>query len=263
MGTPYSIPVVGRYRRQRDDARTEVQRLSRLLNAENARAGGVLAEFDGLRLLLDPQSLVDGHVLRKGGWEAALIGWMRAAAATFAGDPRRKLFLDVGAHWGLYALSMRQMGLFDEIHCFEPEPHNHAQLCAQLFLNHASYDITVHKLAVLDTARAVRIERSTTTPHNRGQAAITEAEGVAVEAATLDGLFPVAGAIIFIKLDIEGNEAAALRGMKTLLAQNDVYLQLESFNGITPELAAAIPSRLVQRRHARPDYVFSTFALPE
>ncbi len=57
--------------------------------------------------------------------------------------------------------------------------------------------------------------------------------------------------------------AAARELYVRLLAENDVYLQLESFNGITPELAAAIPSRLVQRRHARPDYVFSTFALPE
>ena len=51
--------------------------------------------------------------------------------------PTSAVFLDVGAHWGLYALLAHRTRQFERIVAFEPDPANYAQLQANLFLNDA------------------------------------------------------------------------------------------------------------------------------
>ncbi len=45
------------------------------------------------------------------------------------------MFLDVGAHWGWYALLAHKEGVFDEVIAVEPDPTNYGQLQANLVLN--------------------------------------------------------------------------------------------------------------------------------
>ncbi|MPZ32613.1 MAG: FkbM family methyltransferase [Rhodospirillales bacterium] len=65
----------------------------------------------------------------------------------------KAVFLDIGAHWGLYALVARQSGMFDRIVAFEPDPTNYGQLQANLFLNGATTAIEALQLATSDRER--------------------------------------------------------------------------------------------------------------
>jgi FkbM family methyltransferase len=255
--------VLGRLRRQRDAARSESRRLLGVLTQEvQATAGVRIVQHGSLRLLLEPSSLVDRSIIAAGGWESEQIDLMTSVARAIAADPRRKLFLDIGAHWGLYALTMWRLGIFDEIHCFEPEPHNLAQLEAQLFLNGASYDIAVHRAAALDAPATVHIRRSLSiSDGNRAAAALTAAaeDTAPVPAVAVDDVIDAKGCIVFIKIDTEGSERRVLDGMRRVLAENDIYMQVEIFPESDQDLSAHIPQHLIRRAHYHWDHIYSTF----
>ncbi len=258
----HHLPLTGRLRRQRDAARREQTRLRALLAAYDGGAPSRIVHDGDLTLLLDRQSLVDRAITDwRDGWERDQLALMIQAARAMAGDARRKVFLDVGAHWGYYALQLRGLGIFDEIHCFEPEPHNFAQLGAQLFLNRASYDIAAHRLAVLDRQQTTWIGRSVDCPENRGHSVVVTATeaGSPVEAVALDEFFDLRGCVLFVKIDVEGCERLVLQGMRRLVADNEVYLQVETFPETESALPGWIPPPLLKRAQMHWDHVYSTF----
>lgn len=225
----------------------------------------VLARRSAGTLLLDIGCLVDRHVFANDDWEGEHLDRMMAVAQALGGDPRPKLFLDIGAYWGLYALRAHRLGLFDRIICFEPDRMNAAQLGAQLFLNDACYAIEVDRRAVSDRAGRARFSRSGERPEgNRGSARLADAaEGAdIVETIRLDDVLDVTDHLIFIKLDVETHEVAALEGMTRLLSSNEIYLQIESLSDQFAAAKAQIPGRLRHRLSRGDDHVFSSFELP-
>lgn len=50
-------------------------------------------------------------------------------------------------------------------------------------------------------------------------------------------MFDFTGKTIFIKMDIEGHEAAALKGAENLLRNNRCFLQIESHEGSREKVA--------------------------
>jgi FkbM family methyltransferase len=257
------LPIIAPLRRERDIARRDAIRLHALLDELRQQNGVVIVRNGPLRLMLDPTSRIDREILGSGNWEIEQIAQMTRAAQSFADDTRPKLFLDIGAHWGLYALTMWRLGIFTEIHCFEPDPHNFAQLGAQIFLNSASYDIRLHNKAVLDAASLVHIRRSTSTPENRGSAALMKeaVDATPVTSIAIDDLITVTGAIVFIKIDTEGSERAILKGMQKLLARNLIYLQVEIFPDANDDLLTLLPANLVRRAIHHWDHVYASFPI--
>ena len=225
----------------------------------------VLAERSGLKLLLDTRSMVDWHVFIENDWEPRQIDLMTRAARSFAGDPRPKLFLDIGACWGLYALKAHGLGLFDRIVCFEPDRMNAAQMEAQLFLNEAGYAIEIDRRAVSNRSGMALLERGGgRADHNRGAAHLTTDETVSEPVATiaLDDIIDVTGHILFIKLDVERHEAEALEGMARLIANNLVYLQVEIWPDQMERTKARIPASLRHQANIDVDYIFTSFDPP-
>jgi FkbM family methyltransferase len=225
----------------------------------------VLAERAAGTLLLDMRCPVDFHIHLNDDWEGDRIAAMMEATHIFAGDPRPKLFLDIGALWGLYALHAHRAGFFDRIVCFEPDPANAAQLSAQLFLNQATHAIEVDRRAVSDRNGPAFLDPSENqSGGNRGAARLVEQADTSVQVSSvrLDDVVHESGAIIFIKLDVEGHEAAALDGMQRLLASNDIYLQVEAFPANRDAVWDRLPPRLLHRWSRGVDHVFSTFPLP-
>lgn len=258
-------PMLGRILRDRDRLVIQRDQLAALAAQLSGIQHQVLARKSAGTLLLDVRCLVDQHTFWNDDWEREHLDRMMAVAQALGGDPRPKLFLDIGAFWGLYALRAHGLGLFDRIICFEPDRTNAAQLGAQLFLNDACYAIEVDRRAVSDRAGRARFSRSGEQPEgNRGSARFTDTvEGSdIVETVRLDDVLEVTDHLVFIKLDVETHEAAALEGMARLLASNDVYLQIESFPDQFETVKSRIPTRLRHRLSRGVDHVFSSFELP-
>jgi FkbM family methyltransferase len=203
-----------------------------------------------LNLLLENENLLDRTMMDVGVWEEQqLLRLDELAHAFVARTSRSKIFIDVGAHWGLYALKMHQTGVFDRILAFEADAHNFAQLQAELFLNDCAYDIESYNLALSSVDQELTMLRATGHPlGNRAGAGIFDSEEKAraffsahgcakddrlpmavrkVRAAPLDDLVSLKDSAILIKIDVEGHEKEVLKGMKRLMANNRIIFQIE------------------------------------
>jgi len=150
-------------------------------------------------------SIIAKHVMYRSEWyDWDLLQFMNAFLQQ--GDH----FLDVGANTGLHTLlaSTRTR----RITCVEPEPRNLQRLRHTLQVNHLD-EVNVLPLAASDTAGEVCLEGSDvftriTTPAS---------DSPTVPAARIDEVLGPQTRVDFCKLDVEGAEWLALRGMTGLM----------------------------------------------
>lgn len=135
--------------------------------------------------------------------------------------PKQAVVLDIGANHGIYAYALARLS--PEVHCFEP-----LEECCRYIQDYHAANITVHNTALADRAGELQLH----VPVIGGRTVYTRAsldrpegpcESRRVEVRTLDsyGLKNVG----FIKIDVEGLEAAVLRGaQQTLKAYHPTML---------------------------------------
>lgn len=152
--------------------------------------------------------------------------------------------LDVGAHLGTYALvAARAVGQAGAVHAFEPNPHNAALLRRSITANGWAERVRLHEAAVAGTRGVATL---LVQPEWSGGAHLDSARDqplpagwrrLEVRRVTLDEIFPEDTPPVDVaKLDIEGMEGHALRGMRGLLRRaTDIRLLLEW----APEMLAA------------------------
>lgn len=198
----------------------------------------------GYRFLLDGRSSVDRKIIVMNRWEPKQMEFLTNTVECFR-NAENPLFLDIGAYFGVYSFLMLRTGIFRRIVAFEADAHNFAQLQANMFLNHASHAITARNLAVSDHDGTVHILDSTQHPlGNRGGTGLVSQDHVGgkfeTKAVTIDSHLNLRGACVAIKIDIEGHEPAALKGMEQTLRENRVVLQVEAYEGTEEEVFALL-----------------------
>lgn len=220
----------------------------------------------GIAYLLEGRNYIDGRILRQGIYEEAGV----AAFCEAMTERRCDLFLDVGANIGVYAMAVAKNTPCREIVCFEPDPRNRNQLAATVFLNELDEVVQIRPEAVSDkigtaTFYAQRDRenpssvQSRLTPMDSGAA--TE---ITVPLVTLDSVIPASGRRIAVKMDIEGHEQPALRGMVRLAEENDVLLQIEIFPRNYAEVEALLQELgfSLFRKITTNDFLFERRSLP-
>lgn len=169
---------------------------------------------NGLHMELGLLDLIERQLRTRGEWEPEVGKAIQNLLKP--GD----IFVDIGANIGYFTLlAAQQVGPHGRVFAFEPALGTLAQLAKHIKLN--GFENTLvgslgisdhHALATLNIAHA----------HNNGQTSlqpITVARGQQPTLiAPLDALLPSSTPVTLIKLDIEGGEADALRGMQHLLA---------------------------------------------
>lgn len=185
----------------------------------------VEARYCGMRF---KSATTDRHarkLFKHGVHEPAVTAWLVEHLRLRPGD----VALDVGSNIGWYAT------LFDrlaepgaDVFAFEPDPDNRALLEENLRLN-AVRRVQVVPCAVSDSERTATLHRYA--GGNRGQHTllpIYSGDDVEVRTVTLDEFWRARGLgdrrLRLIKIDIEGHEAAALRGGREVLARCDLLL---------------------------------------
>ncbi len=131
--------------------------------------------------------------------------------------------LDIGANRGVYAYALANIAA--AVHCFEP-----LSECCRYIEEYRSGKITVHNVALSDQAGVLQLH----IPVVHGRPVLTRAsldrpagefEVRDIEVRTLDSFsFP---RVDFIKIDVEGLEAAVLRGAKSTLRRQRPGLLVE------------------------------------
>ncbi len=185
------------------------------------------------RFLLDIESLVDRTIRESDNWEFHQIDTLLKLVKKHYDSNYDLVFLDVGAYLGWYAVSILKSGLFAEIHAFEANPENFAQLNTNIMLNDALKAIHLHHCVVTNkpgnTPLNLPVRRS-----NRGWAEVGTASGFSadfeVNNVVLDELFSnTKGRFLVAKIDVEGHERQVLNGMMELMKNNTSLIQVELY----------------------------------
>lgn len=194
----------------------------------------------GLLYFLRAPNLIDRHIVECGIFEKEEV----AALVQEVKQRKADMFIDIGGNIGVYAMAVAKETNCPEIVSFEPDSLNRAQFGANLFLNRLEGRIRVCEEAISDKEGSATLYLSRAAggadKENTGMSSLEtmllqrEAPSATVHTRRLDDIFGhLRQRSIVIKMDIEGHEAHALAGMKTVIANNEVFLQIE----ILPQFA--------------------------
>jgi FkbM family methyltransferase len=185
-----------------------------------------LAFADGISVVVpDSLELITTYVLREqGDWFEDEIRFVRSLL-----EPGQKA-VDVGANYGLFALSMAQVvGRTGRIWAFEPASSTAALLSESLSMNGFSH-VVLDQRALSDHAGTAQLSLNDNSELNelvRNGAAASASETVAL--ISLDDAMQEHGwsDIDFVKIDAEGEEAAIIRGGRNFLRTQSPLIQYE------------------------------------
>ena len=136
------------------------------------------------------------------------------------------VFVDIGANIGYFALlAAAVVGDSGKVIAFEPNPSN-CELIQLSMLANDFHNISVQQTAVLDKAQAVALEVEGS---NAAIADGIQEDDLVVEAVVLDDVLQGESKIDVIKMDIEGSEARALRGMTSLIRKHHPVIFTEFY----------------------------------
>lgn len=158
------------------------------------------------------------------------------------------VFIDVGSNIGLHALTAADMvGEKGKVIAFEPFSTNFEKLKIHLRLNH-QFQICAEKIALSDGIQSLTLKYDAR-EKNLGMASAhqekyTHSETVPCTSLDLYLQEKQLGQIDAIKLDIEGNELKALRGMKESLKRYKPKLLVEILDAKVGQLPKADPVSL-------------------
>lgn len=131
--------------------------------------------------------------------------------------------VDIGAHVGVHTVVMgARVRPNGGLYCFEPDPDLAAALQQTYIINGFTHIGAVVNAAVADAPGRLEFFRTAHSPES-SLFAPTEAprrDSITVDVVSLDGYFKPGARVDFLKVDAEGAEAAILRGMKRVLADN-------------------------------------------
>jgi len=133
-----------------------------------------------------------------------------------------QVVLDIGANIGYYTLIFaRQVGNTGHVYAFEPDPVPFSLLEKNIHLNGYT-NVTAINAAVTDLSGTIRLYLSSGGhADNRTYPTTGQRKHIEIGALRMDDYFSNIGHHVdFVKLDIQGSEYRAIKGMKSLIEEN-------------------------------------------
>jgi FkbM family methyltransferase len=228
----------------------------------------------GVNMLLDPDDVVSGILLRKGIWEPQSLEIMRSHL------PAGSTFIDIGAHIGYYSLkASRWLGPNGTVVAIEPNPPTVERLRDNIRYS-SVFRVLVQPVACAESESTLDFYAS---PRgNTGMASMSrgnashelngEPTRYRVRARPLDDIVAELrlSRVDFMKLDVEGAEMLVLKGAKQTLARfrpallvETIDRQLQGMGTSTAEMSAFLTGMgYVARRKLEADVEWVSAAAP-
>lgn len=196
--------------------------LRRLTNRFLLRMIPEQVQIGAVKVVLNPADPVVSSALVLGIYEAGETRLIRERVR-----PGMRV-LDIGANVGYYtALLADRVGPTGHVTAFEPEPGNHAVLCRTIEANGFG-NVEVIQGAVSQSAGEGLLFLSELNQGDHRLYATANRRRITVPILALDSFLPAGAVIDFVKMDIQGSEGLALRGMcQTLRRSPDVQVITE------------------------------------
>lgn len=137
-------------------------------------------------------------------------------------------FIDIGANIGFFSLLAATLAPEGKVYSFEPDPRNYGQLMASVYLNGCSNRVFAHNFAASDHQGEVlltnlddknsggRVATDTLQEHTKlfGDLRYTQLKSIMIDA------FLDIDKLDMVKIDIEGYEPKAMKGMVSLVKKH-------------------------------------------
>jgi FkbM family methyltransferase len=160
------------------------------------------------------------------GWEAYSLRVWSALV------PNARVIVDAGASFGVYSLAAASLNREATVIAFEPLERSYQRLVANIALN--GFSVRAEPLALSDSDGEAVLHDRADQAKDRWATLVTPPDGVAVidqpvKVVRLDGYCEDHGiaSIDLLKMDVEGSEPAALRGMASLIAARKPAMVIE------------------------------------
>ncbi len=157
------------------------------------------------------------------------------------------LFLDIGAHYGIYSISAGVRCPDCKVIAFEPSPMNYDILKKNVALNGLK-NIAAYDLAVSDRpeSREFQVSEQSDNSGFYGSPYHKVKKKIPVNAISIDQFIDHSPAVpVIVKIDVEGHEISVLEGMKRLSGASDEITLLIEFNPDTLIKAGRRPEDLL------------------
>ncbi|WP_052730231.1 FkbM family methyltransferase [Sphingomonas sp. SRS2] len=164
-----------------------------------------------LKAVVDPQEPEFGrHIAAGGGWEPHIVDAIRSNLAL------GQTFVDVGGNVGIMSFNAAAVvGPTGKVVAFEPNPQNVSAFRRGVIANEFA-NVTLFPLALSDHRHMIGLT-SASNAKVLGDALATQAAEV-IQAIPADEILQYEQRLDLIKIDIEGYELPALKGMRQALA---------------------------------------------
>jgi len=192
----------------------------------------ILTTSLGHRITVFNNDYIGAKIARNGLYEKENLEFL----LKLLGRLQAPLVLDIGANIGNHTLAFATRAAI--VHAFEPIPHIHAVLAANVAANQLT-NVHVHNLALSDTAGTATIHM--VQDGNLGASSFdlrsSSSEAVTVKKETGDALLARLGVarVDLVKIDVEAHEVYVLRGLRQTLQRDLPLITMEWNDPLTVE----------------------------
>lgn len=194
----------------------------------------VQIEYDNINFILNLSNPIDREIYLKGSYEKKQLDLVLSLIDKY----KMNYFIDVGAHMGFYSMIIAKKDLF--VYAFEPIKGNYNQLLNNRDINNFK-NIKIFNFALSDERKNIKMwvpDKDKTggySVYNENDEEIKnyENEKINIEDGKSekgDEFIKIKGQKIIVKIDVERHELKVLNGIKDLLTNNKIILQIEIFN---------------------------------
>lgn len=194
----------------------------------------VQIEYDNINFILNLSNPIDREIYLKGSYEKKQLDLVLSLIDKY----KMNYFIDVGAHMGFYSMIIAKKDLF--VYAFEPIKGNYNQLLSNKDINNFK-NIKIFNFALSDEKKNIKMwvpDKNKTGGYsvydeNDEEIRNYENEKINIEDGKSekgDEFIKIKGQKIIVKIDVERHELKVLNGIKDLLTNNKIILQVEIFN---------------------------------
>jgi FkbM family methyltransferase len=185
---------------------------------------------------------VSGSIARTGNWEGHFVSQMVEVMRKH----NESMLVDVGGNIGFYSLAAARAGF--DVHVFEPVPRNAEMIRASVRRNALQDKVQLHTCALSDAPGELLMGEHES---NQGGVAHHKISGktpapTRIPAFRLDDILPPTARPVYVKIDIEGGECAAFKGMMAFLRDTHIVGLNMEFVGQRPVTRQCCPQWVAQ-----------------
>ena len=191
--------------------------------------------FKSVKFFLNIRDSIDRELFMNGYYEEKQLSILSARIKKYSINH----FIDIGSNIGIYSILMAKEHPNLIIYAFEPHKDAFKRLKENVSLNNFKNNIYLYDYALsnktgysfLEAKNRFKLSQS-------GGAKISETGEMKIKNETGDNLIKIKNENIAIKIDTEGHELFVLKGIKNLLINNKIFLQIEIFPQNTTNVIA-------------------------